>query len=140
LKRRAVLTAIVSLIATALAGCGAIEGARSRITGHVSDPRSIILKNRIDDSLSIDLTVHDDAGNLEFNDQFTVEPHSSVTAWETTRVGRYQIAIETSNGLTTSGEMKVCVGYHDLSIAVSSGYIASGQRHGEGVDELCSLG
>lgn len=113
---------------------------KNRITGHVSKPRKITVRNEDTSPQTVTITVKDANEETRFEDEFRIESDTTVeSAWQTTRVGRYTVTIETDRVLTASGEMKVCVGFHDFLVVVYADGIETGQGHGDPTAAHCSL-
>lgn len=144
-NRRKALAAVTSAGTVALAGCvgeiGAMAGSvKNRITGHVSEPRKITVRNEGANPHTITLIVKDANNETRFENEFRVEPDTTVeNAWQTSRVGRYTVTVETDSGLTASGEMNVCVGFLDFLIIVYTDSIEAGQGHGDPTAAHCSV-
>lgn len=113
---------------------------KNRITGHVSKPRKITVRNEDTSPHTVTITVKDANDGTRFEDEFRIESDTTVeSAWQTTRVGRYTVTVETDSGLSASGEMKVCVGFLDFLIIVYADSIETGQGHGDPTAAHCSL-
>lgn len=142
MKRRTVLGGIGVVGAIALLGGGRAElaAANAQLTGHLIKPRALHLSNQTDTTQTVSLTVNQEDGTTVFSAERTIAAETDVDRlWETTRIGRYTVTAQTPEGRQTSGDMLVCVGYHDAELLIEPEDFLIGQAHGDPDAGACSL-
>lgn len=144
MNRRQFLGGVTSVSLAMVAGCAEAPAigasVREQLTGKVSKPRTVSIRNEATEEHTVTITVKDNSGSVKFNETVKVSADSSKeNIWQTTQVGHYTVTAETETGMTHSAPMLVCVGYGDTWVVIYPDSVEVGQSHGDPTAAHCSI-